>query len=591
MRHFSAAFIVPIVWYNSVCQQRTTESCVRVAISIRRDNSDTRTSTGVRIPITSSDQQQIPFDDGSTSSRRRYHHRDNNVETRTTAASSRGSSSSSSYNNRGNNSASSYYGRPNSSASGNADGFSSSADHHHRVGIKEHGSYSGGVMQKLAVLDAEVESFTSNGSREELLAWQAQRLAKHRNRYENNKKTTNNAAGYSSARRQSKERTNRNVYEATASTAVRKERVLSANARREDFENNNSFSSAPRRGNNDGDRWTGNNRSAAADDMKSSPFVAASTSPSTVIDESTGRKKLFVNNSGSLPSLMRRTSEKQETTKQDELSITQAALRDEYRKQTTAMAHEPSFRKPVKKAWDESIPITIKGDCLKTWSYRTSLERVLVSLTTNGGPLDADIQLWQGPDNSPCAIRSFVGNGDLRPFNCVIETPGTLNTVAIRNRANEEYPMKASVISKGVHNPFAQPPEELEDSIVEAGGDSRSFPFEDIVRNVRVFLRTDGRPLNARVELVQGENVVQAFEISVEDGKARPFCAVIETPGVENIVRIVNTAPVDFPLHAWAQPCELDERRKRAEAFNREVVDTEHEHEHEHENENEWDYD
>lgn len=266
-----------------------------------------------------------------------------------------------------------------------------------------------------------------------------------------------------------------------------------------------------------------------------------------------------------------------QTQRSDEISIAQVALRNEFRKQTTSMAMQPCFREIEKKAWDESIPITIKGDCLKTWSYRKSFERVLVCLTTDGGgPLDADIQLWQGPDYSPCRIRSFVGNGELRPFNCVVETPGSLNTVAIRNRAHEEYPIKASVISKGVYNPFEEPRKELEESHLEAGGDPRSFPFEDVVNNARVFLKTDGRPLNARVELMQGEKVVQAFEISAEDGKARPFCAVIETPGTDNVIRILNTAAVDFPLQVWAEPCELDERRKRAEAFNKEVVDTHH---------------
>jgi hypothetical protein len=68
---------------------------------------------------------------------------------------------------------------------------------------------------------------------------------------------------------------------------------------------------------------------------------------------------------------------------------------------------------------------------------------------------------------------------------------------------------------------------------------------------VAVLIKTNNRPLNARIELLQGpKSNKQALELYTEDGLDRPFIAVVHTPGSGNLVQVVNTTPLEFPMYA-----------------------------------------
>merc|ERR1711985_35913 len=135
-------------------------------------------------------------------------------------------------------------------------------------------------------------------------------------------------------------------------------------------------------------------------------------------------------------------------------------------------------------------------------------------------------------------MRVYVENGQLRPFSAVIETPRGPNTVAIRNIGQIEFPIAANVIAESVDMPSQD-----------------AHSMAPTVDSVEVLIRTDGRPLNARIELLQGpNNNKQVIEIYCDDGLSRPFFMILDTMGSGNVVRLVNTGPVEFPMTASVQP-------------------------------------
>uniref|UniRef100_A0A7S2R234 Uncharacterized protein n=1 Tax=Eucampia antarctica TaxID=49252 RepID=A0A7S2R234_9STRA len=214
--------------------------------------------------------------------------------------------------------------------------------------------------------------------------------------------------------------------------------------------------------------------------------------------------------------------------------------------------------KSAKEIWDASSPITIQGGSLRTCSFDESVNRVQVLLKTEGRPLTSNVELWQGPDNTPQQINVYIEDGSYRPFRAVIETPGGSNAVCIRNTGNMEFPLAACVDGESATSPIEQLGENA--SRILQGGAVHTTPFSANVQSVQILLKTDGRPMNARIELLQGpNNNKQVMEVYVEDGQTRPFYAVIETPGTGNVVRIVNTSTVEYPLNTSIEPYIIDD--------------------------------
>ena len=223
----------------------------------------------------------------------------------------------------------------------------------------------------------------------------------------------------------------------------------------------------------------------------------------------------------------------------------------------------PGYAIDMSQVFEDSEPTKVQGGSLRTWWFANpAIEYVMVLLKTEGRPLDADIQLWQGPDNTPHKMKVYVEDGGLRTFHTLIGTPIGPNTVAIRNTGMLEFPLDAVVQPDAGNDFVAMMDDASTTSEIIQGGALRTYPFDTHIESVAIALKTDGRPLNSRIELLQGpNNNKQVIELYTEDGMIRPFYAVLETPGSGNVVRVVNTAPVEFPLVASVKPYLIGEEQ------------------------------
>lgn len=212
-----------------------------------------------------------------------------------------------------------------------------------------------------------------------------------------------------------------------------------------------------------------------------------------------------------------------------------------------------NFNKNYEKTTTDLRPILVQGGSLRTCSFKSPIvEQVQLTLTSDGRPIDSDIELWHGPDNTPSKMRIYIENGQERPFTTVLETPRGPNTIAIKNIGQVEFPITSYVTAENVINPSSN--SYTSGNIIQ-GGALKTYPFNPFVESVEVYLKTDGRPLNARIELLQGpNNNKQVIELYNEDGADRPFFCILETPGSGNVIRIINTAPIEFPMFTSVQP-------------------------------------
>jgi len=200
---------------------------------------------------------------------------------------------------------------------------------------------------------------------------------------------------------------------------------------------------------------------------------------------------------------------------------------------------------------DGSLMQRVEGKTRKTWKFNDlAKDRVQVAVTSEGRPVNTDIQLWLGPDWTPFMLKAYTEDGKLRPIQTLVGTRNKAATIEVRNLGEYEFPFSAA--ANYATGEMASVPQDIPVPGAPRvdGGAIRSFPIDPATEQLEVVLNTDGKQLNARIELLNApNNPKQTFEVFTNNGELNSLCICFATPDPGTTVRLVNLAPVEFPCY------------------------------------------
>jgi hypothetical protein len=197
----------------------------------------------------------------------------------------------------------------------------------------------------------------------------------------------------------------------------------------------------------------------------------------------------------------------------------------------------------------------IEGQTRKTWTFGdTSQEDIEVFMTSSGRPIEANVDLWIGPDWTPYNLKAYSEDGNLRPIQTLVGTRNKIATVEIKNTAPMEFPLNAgcNYAVPPLSDVRTKMPETTDGNYIE-GGAIWSLPIKAGMEQVAVLIETDSRQLNAVIEILSGpNNPKQSYKIFTNNGLLNSLYVVFNSVGGEgNTIRIKNIAPVEFPCRVF----------------------------------------
>jgi len=205
----------------------------------------------------------------------------------------------------------------------------------------------------------------------------------------------------------------------------------------------------------------------------------------------------------------------------------------------------------------------VQGGSRRTWSYGPSpgpSDSMHVEIGSDGRPVDAEFELWQGPGNTPVKTRLYGDDGYSRPVYATIGTESRYrrwgaNTASIRNKGPIEFPVNAQVgrspFQQGVADAFGS----AQKHRIQGGGALRTFTIDGSIGSAQVLLQSEGMPISAKIEILQGPNSDrQGIDLYSDDGRGKPVSYLLELPGYGSTISIKNMGPMEYPLTASVVP-------------------------------------
>jgi hypothetical protein len=169
-----------------------------------------------------------------------------------------------------------------------------------------------------------------------------------------------------------------------------------------------------------------------------------------------------------------------------------------------------------------------------------------------GRPVEATLDIYDPAGKKPFLAKVWSEDGEIRPIDVVLELPKKGGSIAVRNLGEMDFPIEARV-----QHEYPVPPSPEHGQVAQTiqGGALKSYPMDPNTRAVEVLCTTNGMPMNLRIEVLDGPNTnKQVIELYSKDGLDRPFFAIIPVPWAGQVVRVLNTSPMEYPLTVSVVP-------------------------------------
>jgi len=210
----------------------------------------------------------------------------------------------------------------------------------------------------------------------------------------------------------------------------------------------------------------------------------------------------------------------------------------------------------------------VEGNTRHTFAFQDPPKEVvqLAMVSSTSRPIDSEVNLWLGPNYTPFSLKCHTENGTEYPIQALMVAKKKFFNVEVKNVGSYNFPLSAAC-AYAVPALSCAPSDILEEGGTYMEGGSihmHSFPAD--VSQFQVLLKTDGRHLKAKIEMLNGpNNVKQKYEVYASSGEATSIFLVFETPDSGNTIRVKNLASLEYPLDLYYRASKISENTGSAQ--------------------------